>query len=209
MLKKLQPIRDLSQLVVKGGETNGVRSFAHTQSASKQCQTRINYFKGCHGSNETSKMSFQIPVYSSLMHRVTLLRNLKKIQSHRSGLSSSWLHHAKFKWLSTAMSQDNFSTDTGSSDIKTTTWSSASHFSRLSTQELALGYKPPIAERPFLPGSSFGGFPEFLPGPKEGSLFPTAYKVNNPEQFDIKAWSHVCRELVDAELISYGAILIR
>ena len=107
------------------------------------------------------------------------------------------------------MPQDNFSTHTGSSDIKTKTGSSASHLSRLSTQELALGYKPPIAERPFLPGSSSGGFPEFLPGPKEGSLFPTVYKVNNPEQFDIKAWSHVCRELVDAELASYGAILIR
>ena len=106
------------------------------------------------------------------------------------------------------MTQD-FSTDTGSSDIKTTTWSSASHFTRLSTQELALGYKPPIAERPFLPGSSFGGFPEFLRGPKEGSLFPIAYNVNNPEEFDIKAWSHVCRELVDAELTSYSAILIR
>ena len=142
------------------------------------------------------------------MHRVTLLQNFKKIQSHRSGLSSSWLHHAKFTWLPAARSLDNFSTHTGSSDIKTTTWSSASHFSRLSTQELALGYKPPIAERPFLPGSSSGGFPEFLPGPKD-SLFPIAYKVNNPEQFDVKAWSHVCRELVDAELASYGAILIR
>lgn len=98
---------------------------------------------------------------------------------------------------------------TGSSDIKTTTWTSASHFSCLSTQELALGYKPPIAEGPFLPGSSSGGFPAFLPGPKEDSLFPIAYKVNDPEQFDIKAWSHICRELVDAELALYGAILIR
>ena len=144
------------------------------------------------------------------MHRASLPRNLKKIQSCRSALSSSWLHHAKFTWLPAVMSQDNFSTHTGAgSDIKTTAWSSASHFSRLSTQELSLGYKPPIAERPFLPGSSSGGFPEFLPGPEEGSLFPTAYKVNNPEQFDIKAWSHVCRELVDTELASYGAILIR
>ena len=142
------------------------------------------------------------------MNRVSLLRNLKKIQSCRSGLSSCWLHHAKSTWLP-AMSQDNFSTHTGSSDKKATTWTSASHFSRLSAQELALGYKPPIAERPFLPGSSSGGFPEFLPGPKEDSSFPIAYKVNNPEQFDIKAWSHVCRELVDAELASYGAILIR
>lgn len=143
------------------------------------------------------------------MYRVTLLRNLKQTQSCISGLSSSWLCHAEFTWLPAVLSQDNFSTHTGSSDIKTTTWSSASHFSRLSTQELALGYKPPIAERPFLPGSSSEGFPEFLPGPKEGSLFPIAYKVNNPEQFDVKVWSHVCRELVDAELTSYGAILIR
>ena len=142
------------------------------------------------------------------MYRVTLLQNLKKIKSCRSGLTSSWLHHAKFPWLH-AMSQDKFSTHTGSSDIKTTTWTSASHFSHLSIQELTLGYKPPIAERPFLPGSSSGGFPEFLPGPKKDSLFPVAYKVNNPEQFDIKTWSHVCRELVDAELALYGAILIR
>ena len=144
------------------------------------------------------------------MQRASLPRNLKKIQSCRSALTSSWLHHAKFTWLPAVMSQDNFSTHTGAgSDIKTTTWSSASHFSCLSTQELSLGYKPPIAERPFLPGSSSGGFPEFLPGPTAGSLFPTAYKVNNPEQFDVKAWSHVCRELVDTELASYGAILIR
>lgn len=143
------------------------------------------------------------------MHRASLLQNFKKIQSCGSGLSSSSRRHAKFTWLPAATSQYNFSTHTGSSDTETTTWSSASHFSHLSTQELVLGYKPPIAERLFLPGSSSGGFPEFLPGPKEGSLFPTAYKVNNPEQFDVKAWSHVCRELVDTELASYGAILIR
>ena len=171
------------------------------------CQTKISYFKGCVVMKHW-KCHVQIPVYSK-MYRVTLLRNLKQTQSCISGLSSSWLCHAEFTWLPAVMSQDNFSTHTGSSDIKTTTWSSASHFSRLSTQELALGYKPPIAERPFLPGSSSEGFPEFLPGPKEGSLFPIAYKVNNPGQFDVKAWSHVCRELVDAELTSYGAILIR
>lgn len=149
----------------------------------------------------------QIPVYCSKMPKVTFLQNLKT-KSCSFGLSPSWLHHAKFTWFHSS-SQDNFPPHTGYGGIKTTTSKSMSHFSCLPTQELALGYKPPIAERPHLPGSPSGVFPEFLPGPKEGSSFPVAYKVEKPEQFDIKDWSHVCRELVDTELATYGAILIR
>lgn len=136
------------------------------------------------------------------MHRVTFLANLKKTKSWILGLTPSSLYHADLSWF-----HNSSPARTENGEIKTTAWTS--HFSCLPTKELALGYKPPIAKRSYLPGSETGGFPEFLPGPKEASSFPMAYKVQKPEQFDIKDWSNVCRELIDAELTVYGAILIR
>ena len=137
------------------------------------------------------------------MHRVTLLRNIKKIKTCPVALSSCWFN--RNVWFH-GWSKDNFSTHAGEhDDIKM----SASHFSLLPLKELALGYKPRIAGRPYLPGSSSGGLPEFLPGSTEGSSFPMAYKVKNPQQYDVKGWSHVCRQLVDEELAVHGAILIR
>lgn len=151
----------------------------------------------------------QIPVNHSKMHRVTFLQNIKKTKSCTFGPFCSWLNPTKLTWFHSS-SQDNLPpTHAGNGDIKTTTWTSTSHLSCLPTQELALGYKPPIAERLYLPGSSAGGFPDFLPGPKEDGTFPVAYKVKNPDHFGIKDWSRVCRELVDAELTMSGAILIR
>ena len=85
-----------------------------------------------------------------------------------------------------------------------------SYFTRLPTEDLALGYKPQIAGRKYLPGSTSGGFPEFLHSPEHGhTSLPMAYKVNKPQEFDVKTWSHKCRELIDAKLAVFGAILIR
>lgn len=141
------------------------------------------------------------------MQRV-IVQSIKKNNSWSFGwLSFFWFHRAKLTWFHGSSQDINFSTYTGSDEIKTTAWTS--YFSRLPTQELALGYRPRIAERPYLPGSTSGGFPEFLPGPQEGRSFPMAYEVKKPEEFDIKGWSRVCRELVDAELPVYGAILVR
>ena len=128
---------------------------------------------------------------NSKMHRLTQI--VKIIQGPSFGLCSSYFHcyqpiHA---------SGGNFSTYTGNT----------SHFTRLPVEELVLGYKPHIAKRQYLPGSSSGRFPEFLPGPS--SSFPMAYKVTMPQEFDITTWSHTCRDLIDAELAVYGALLIR
>lgn len=135
----------------------------------------------------------------------TFPRNLTKLKTGSSRISTGW------PWCNHTVrlgswSKYNFSTHAGShDDIKTST----SHFSPIPLQELALGYNPQIKGRPYLPGSTSGGFPEFLPGPQEGSSFPKAYEVKNSQQYDVKGWSLVCRQLIDEELAIHGAILIR
>lgn len=107
------------------------------------------------------------------------------------------LHHHNLSCLH-CTSQDHFSTYTGKN-----------YFTQLPTDELSLGYRPRIAGRKYLPGSTLGGFPEFLAGPEDGHSFPLAYKVTKPQAFDIMGWSQRCREMIDTELSVYGAILIR
>ena len=118
------------------------------------------------------------------MHRLCLVEIIRSLQNSAFALHQPW---------------SKLSTYTGNT----------SHFIRLSTGELALGYKPQIAGRKYIPGSTSGGFPGFLPGPKDGDTFPMAYKVTKPLEFDITEWSSICRQLIDAELTVYGTILIR
>lgn len=118
------------------------------------------------------------------MHRLCLVEIIRSLQNSALALHQPW---------------SKLSTYTGNT----------SHFIRLSTGELALGYKPQIAGRKYIPGSTSGGFPGFLPGPKDGDTFPMAYKVTKPLEFDITEWSSICRQLIDAELTVYGTILIR
>lgn len=134
----------------------------------------------------------------SKMHRSKFVRIIKKIQGQSFGLCSSSFYCRHSVWL--------YCTSRG--DLSTHT-ANVSYFTRLPTKDLALGYKPQIAGRKYLPGSTSEGFPEFLHGPEDGQTFPMAYKVTKPQEFDVKAWSQKCRELIDAKLAVFGAILIR
>ena len=84
-----------------------------------------------------------------------------------------------------------------------------SHFTPLPNEQLALGYKPRLADRPYIPGSFSEGFPEFLSGPKDGESLPAAYQAESPQAFDVYGWSQICRQLIDARLPECGALLIR
>lgn len=120
-------------------------------------------------------------------------------------VSTCWQWHDRSVW-GQSWFKCRFSTGKGSHvEIKKST----SHFAPLPLQELALGYKPRIKGRSYLPGSTSGRFPEFLRGPEEGSSFPKAYRVKNSQRYDVKGWSLVCRQLIDEELAIHGAILIR
>ena len=136
---------------------------------------------------------------------LTFQRNITKIKTCSSMVSTCWQWHDCSVW-GQSWSKCRFSTEKGSHvEIKKST----SHFAPLPLQELALGYKPRIKGRSYLPGSTSGRFPEFLRGPEEGSSFPKAYRVKNSQRYDVKGWSLVCRQLIDEELAIHGAILIR
>lgn len=140
---------------------------------------------------------FDSCLHYSKMQISTFVGLIKRLQGSVFGSCSSYFHHHNLSCLH-CTSQDHFSTYT----LK-------NYFTQLPTDELSLGYRPRIAERKYLPGSTLGGFPEFLAGPEDGHSFPLAYKVTKPQAFDITGWSQRCREMIDTELSVYGAILIR
>ena len=80
-------------------------------------------------------------------------------------------------------------------------------FTSLPREELLLKGKSRLRDRPYLHGSSDGGFPEFLAGPTES--FPHAVQVQSDQQCSLSESAAHCREYIDGNLANQGAILFR
>ena len=80
-------------------------------------------------------------------------------------------------------------------------------FTSLPREELLLKGKSRLRDRPYLPGSLDGGFPEFLAGPTES--FPHAVQVQSDQRCSLSESAAHCREYIDENLANQGAILFR
>ena len=80
-------------------------------------------------------------------------------------------------------------------------------FTSLPREELLLKGKSRLRDRPYLHGSSDGGFPEFLAGPTES--FPHAVQVQSDQRCSLSESAAHCREYIDGNLPNQGAILFR
>ena len=80
-------------------------------------------------------------------------------------------------------------------------------FTSLPREELLLKGKSRLRDRPYLHGSSDGGFPEFLAGPTES--FPHAVQVQSDQRCSLSESAAHCREYIDENLPNQGAILFR
>ena len=78
-------------------------------------------------------------------------------------------------------------------------------FAPIPRQELITKEKARLRDRPFLPGSSDGGFPEFLAEPTES--FPHAVQVQR--ELSLEESSATVRKYIDENLVQQGAILFR
>ena len=65
--------------------------------------------------------------------------------------------------------------------------------------------KVQLRGRPFLPGADKETFPSFLKGPRPD--FPLILKAN--ESKTLQDWGNLCREVLDKNLLKYGAVLFR
>ena len=80
-------------------------------------------------------------------------------------------------------------------------------FEYLPREELVIKEKTKVRDRPYLAGSSAGGFPEFLAEPTDS--FPHAIQAQTPQERSLNNWAVRCREYIDTNLIDQGAILFR
>ena len=80
-------------------------------------------------------------------------------------------------------------------------------FTSLPREELLPTGKSRLRDRQYLPGSSNGGFPEFLAGPTES--FPHAVQVQSDQRCSLSESAAHCREYIDENLPNQGAILFR
>ena len=78
-------------------------------------------------------------------------------------------------------------------------------FAPIPRQELITKEKARLRDRPFLPGSSDGGFPKFLAEPTES--FPHAVQVQRVLSLEESAAT--VRKYIDENLVQQGAILFR
>ena len=88
--------------------------------------------------------------------------------------------------------------------VSTTT---ANIFEPLPREELVTKFKSRLRDRAFLPGSSEGGFPEFLAEPRDS--FPLGVRVNNSNHSSLAELTTMCMEYVEQNHSPYPAILFR
>ena len=116
-----------------------------------------------------------------------------------STLSASFLRIRNLRCIDLAKAQIRiFSTHkTGTVDC----------FEPLPRLELVTKFKSRLRDRPFTPGSSNGGFPEYLAEPRES--FPLGVRVRNSNQFSLAELTAKCMEFVEENLSHNPAILFR
>ena len=76
----------------------------------------------------------------------------------------------------------------------------------LPREELLMNDKIRLRDRQYLPGSTGGGFPEFLAEPRES--FPHGVQIGG-EQSTVRDTADQCRAYIDKSLPEHGAILFR
>ena len=80
-------------------------------------------------------------------------------------------------------------------------------FQRIPREELVPKVKSRLKDRPYMVGSTGGGFPEFLGEPTES--FPHGVFVNNPHQASLSELTAKCMKYVEDNLTENPAILFR
>lgn len=80
-------------------------------------------------------------------------------------------------------------------------------FDPIPREELVTKFKSRLQGRQFLPGSSEGGFPEFLAEPRDS--FPLGVRVNNTSQSSLTELTAKCMEYVQENFSRSPAILFR
>ena len=88
-----------------------------------------------------------------------------------------------------------------------TNTTSASIFEQLPREELVAKSKSRLRDRQFLPGSTGGGFPEFLADPRDS--FPFGVRVKNSNKSSLAELTAKCMEYVEENLPHSPAILFR
>ncbi|KAJ7394310.1 hypothetical protein OS493_000112 [Desmophyllum pertusum] len=77
----------------------------------------------------------------------------------------------------------------------------------LPREELVTKFKTRLRDRQFAPGSTGGGFPEFLAEPRDS--FPLGVRVHNPNQASLAELTAKCMEFVEENHPHSPAILFR
>lgn len=80
-------------------------------------------------------------------------------------------------------------------------------FERIAKEELTPIIGSRLRDREFLPGSTGGGFPEFLAGPSDS--FPHGVRVNTRDKASLPELSEKCMDYVKENLVYSPAILFR
>ena len=80
-------------------------------------------------------------------------------------------------------------------------------FEPIPRKELVTKFKSRLRDREFLPGSTGGGFPEFLAEPKDS--FPLGVRVNNRNQSSLAKLTEKCMHYVKEHSSCNPAILFR
>ena len=91
--------------------------------------------------------------------------------------------------------------------IPTATAATANIFEPIPKEELVTKFKSRLRDRQFLPGSTGGGFPEFLAEPRDS--FPLGVRVNNRNQSSLAELTEKCMEYVEENFPHSPAILFR
>ncbi|KAJ7374079.1 hypothetical protein OS493_009410 [Desmophyllum pertusum] len=90
---------------------------------------------------------------------------------------------------------------------KINTATTAGIFEPIPREELVTKSKSRLRDRPFLPGSTGGGFPEFLAEPRDS--FPLGVRVHNRNQSSLAELTEKCMEYVKENFTRSPAILFR
>ncbi|KAJ7374073.1 hypothetical protein OS493_009404 [Desmophyllum pertusum] len=80
-------------------------------------------------------------------------------------------------------------------------------FETIPREELVTKFKSRLRDRPFLPGSTGGGFPEFLAEPRDS--FPHGVRVHNRNQSSLAELTEKCMEYMEENIAHSPAILFR
>ncbi|XP_078362153.1 dapdiamide synthesis protein DdaC-like isoform X1 [Oculina patagonica] len=90
---------------------------------------------------------------------------------------------------------------------RTLSTATASICEQIPREELVTKFKSRLRDRQFLPGSSGGGFPEFLAEPRDS--FPLGVRVNNRNQSSLAELTEKCMHYVRENFSRSPAILFR